>query len=140
VRGGREEQKGGGGAPPPPPPPTAAAAARAASSKQAQDIVVLNVSQLIVITDHFVICTAGSTRQIRSVVEEIERVLKEQLDVRPARREGEGGDAGWWLLDYIDVVVHVFGPAERAYYDLERLWRDAPRLEWEEPDAVSSAR
>ena len=59
------------------------------------------------------------------MVDEIERALREQLDVRPARREGEG-DAGWWLLDYIDVVVHVFGPEERAFYDLERLWRDAP--------------
>ena len=132
-----DQVRGGGRIPPS--RDTAAAAARAASSKQAQDIVVLNVSELIVITDHFVICTAGSTRQIRSVVDEIERALREQLEVRPIRREGEG-DAGWWLLDYIDVVVHVFGPEERAFYDLERLWRDAPRLDWEEPDAVSSAR
>jgi ribosome-associated protein len=123
----------------PPSRDTAAAAARAASSKQAADIVILDVSRLIVITDHFVICTAGSTRQIRTVIEEIERALREDLGVRPARREGEG-DAGWWLLDYIDVVVHVFAPAEREYYDLERLWRDAPRIEWDEPDAISSAR
>ena len=133
----RDQKREGGTIPPS--RDTAAAAARAASSKQAQDIVILNVSELIVITDHFVICTATSTRQIKSVVDEIERALREHLGVRPARREGEGG-AGWWLLDYIDVVVHVFGPEERAYYDLERLWRDAPRLEWEEPDAVSSAR
>ena len=132
-----DQERGGG--PIPPSRDTAAAAARAASSKQAQDIVVLDVSKLIVITDHFVICTATSTRQIRTVIEEIERSLKEGLGVRPVRREGEG-DAGWWLLDYIDVVVHVFGPEERAFYDLERLWRDAPRLDWEEPDAVSSAR
>jgi len=132
-----DQERGGGRIPPS--RDTAAAAARAASSKQAQDIVVLDVSKLIVITDHFVICTATSTRQIRTVVEEIERSLKEHLSVRPVRREGEG-DAGWWLLDYIDVVVHVFGPEERAFYDLERLWRDAPRLDWEEQDAVSSAR
>jgi ribosome-associated protein len=132
-----DDQRRGGQIPPS--RDTAAAAARAAASKQAQDLVVLDVSRLIVITDHFVICTATSSRQIRTVVEEIERALKEQLGVKPARREGEG-DAGWWLLDYIDVVVHVFGPEERAYYDLERLWRDAPRLDWEEPDAVSSAR
>jgi ribosome-associated protein len=136
VTGGDKERSDGAI---PPSRDTAAAAARAASSKQAQGIVVLDVSRLIVITDHFVICTATSTRQIRSVVEEIERALREQLDVRPARREGEG-DAGWWLLDYIDVVVHVFGPDERAFYDLERLWRDAPRLDWDEPDVVSSAR
>lgn len=132
-----DQERGGGRIPPS--RETAAAAARAASSKQAQDIVVLDVSKLIVITDHFVICTATSTRQIRTVAEEIERSLKEDPGVRPVRREGEG-DAGWWLLDYIDAVVHVFGPEERAFYDLERLWRDAPRLDWEEPDAVSSAR
>jgi ribosome-associated protein len=132
-----DQERGGGLIPPS--RDTAAAAARAASTKQAQDIVILDVSTLIVITDHFVICTATSTRQIRTVVEEVERSLKEDLGVRPVRREGEG-DAGWWLLDYIDVVVHVFGPKERAFYDLERLWRDAPRLDWEEPDAVSSAR
>jgi ribosome-associated protein len=132
-----DQQRPGGEIPPS--CDTAAAAARAAASKQAQDIVVLDVSELIVITDHFVICTATSSRQIRTVIEEIERALREQLGVRPARREGEG-DAGWWLLDYIDVVVHVFGTEERAYYDLERLWRDAPRVTWEEPDAVSSAR
>jgi ribosome-associated protein len=136
VTSGDQERVGGRI---PPSRDTAAAAARAAASKQADDVVVLDVSKLIVITDHFVICTATSTRQIRTVVEEIERVLKQTLGVRPARREGEG-DAGWWLLDYIDVVVHVFGPEERAFYDLERLWRDAPRLDWEEPDAVSSAR
>jgi ribosome-associated protein len=134
---GTDQERGGGRIPPS--RDTAAAAARAASAKQAEDIVVLDVRKLIVITDHFVICTAGSTRQIKSVSDEIERALKESLEVRPARREGEG-DSGWWLLDYIDVVVHVFAPEEREYYDLERLWRDAPRLDWEEPDAVSSAR
>ena len=134
---GTDQERGGGRIPPS--RDTAVAAARAAASKQAEDVMILDVSELIVITDHFVICTATSSRQIRTVIEEIERALKEQLAVRPARREGEG-DAGWWLLDYIDVVVHVFGPDERDYYDLERLWSDAPRIDWEEPDAVSSAR
>ena len=134
---GADQQRRGGRIPPS--RDTAIAAARAAAAKQAEDIVILDVSKLIVITDHFVICTAGSARQVKTVVEEVERALKGSLNVKPARREGEG-DAGWWLLDYIDVVVHVFGPEERDYYDLERLWRDAPRLGWEEPDAVSSAR
>ena len=58
----------------------------------------------------------------------IEDALRE-LGVKPMRREGEA-EAGWWLLDYVDVVVHVFGEEERAYYDLERLWRDAPQVEW----------
>ena len=116
----------------------AIAAARAAADKQAADIVVLDVHATIVITDLFVICTAGSQRQIRTVIEAIEEALR-RLGERPARREGEQ-DAGWWLLDYIDVVVHVFGEEERAYYDLERLWRDAPRIDWEATDAATSAR
>jgi ribosome-associated protein len=116
-------------APLPPSRDVAIAAARAASAKQASDIVVLDVSSIIVITDMFVICTAASERQIKTVIEEIERACRD-LGVRPIRREGEEG-AGWWLLDYVDVVVHVFGEAERDYYDLERLWMDAPRVEWE---------
>jgi ribosome-associated protein len=103
-------------------------AARAAADKQATDVVILDVSELIVITDQFVICSAGSERQLKTVVEAVEEAGR-ALGVRPLRREGEDG-AGWWLLDYVDVVVHVFGEEERAYYDLERLWRDAPRVEW----------
>ena len=114
----------------------AAAAARAAAAKQAERIVVLDVSKVIVITDFFVICTASSQRQLKSVIEAVEGELR-TLGVRPVRREGEA-DAGWWLLDYVDVVVHVFGTEERDYYDLERLWRDAPMLDWEgEPEAAS---
>ena len=67
------------------------------------------------------------------MIEAIEDSIRE-LGEKPIRREGED-EAGWWLLDYVDVVVHVFGEEERAYYDLERLWRDAPRLDWQEPDA-----
>ena len=120
----------------PPSRDIAVAAARAAAEKQATDIVVLDVHEVIVITDFFVICSSSTTRQVRTVIEEIERAVR-GLGEKPTRREGEP-DGGWWLLDYIDVVVHVFGEEEREYYDLERLWRDAPRLEWEEPDAASS--
>jgi ribosome-associated protein len=119
----------------PPSRDVAIAAARAASAKQAEDIVILDVSEIIVITDHFVICTAGSHRQIRTVIDSVEEVLR-GLGVKPVRREGES-EAGWWLLDYVDVVVHVFGPEEREYYDLERLWSDAPRVDWETSDAAS---
>jgi ribosome-associated protein len=115
----------------------AAAAARAASAKQADDIVVLDVHELIVITDFFVICSAGTERQLKTVLEAIEDEIRQGLGVRPVRREGEPG-AGWWLLDYVDVVVHVFGAEEREYYDLERLWRDAPRLVWEDGAAAAS--
>lgn len=120
----------------PPSREVAARAARAAATKQATDIVVLDVHELIVITDYFVICTASSNRQVKTVIEAIEDSIRE-LGEKPIRREGED-EAGWWLLDYIDVVVHVFGEEEREYYDLERLWRDAPRPDWQEPDAVSS--
>jgi ribosome-associated protein len=116
----------------------AIAAARASSDKQADAVVVLDVHELIVITDFFVICSAGTRRQIKTVIENVEERLRDHLDVRPVRREGEA-DAGWWLLDYIDVVVHVFGSDERSYYDLERLWRDAPRLTWDEGSEAASA-
>jgi ribosome-associated protein len=119
----------------PPSRDVAITAARAASAKQAEDIVILDVSEIIVITDHFVICTAGSHRQIRTVIDAVEEALR-GLGVKPVRREGES-EAGWWLLDYVDVVVHVFGPEEREYYDLERLWSDALRVEWETSDTAS---
>jgi ribosome-associated protein len=115
----------------------AIAAARAAADKQAVDIVILDVRELIVITDYFVIATASSRRQIRSVVDEIERAVREE-EGKPIRREGEP-EGGWWLLDYFDVVVHVFGEEERDYYDLERLWRDAPRVEWDPGSGEASS-
>jgi ribosome-associated protein len=114
----------------------AVAAARAASDKQASRIVILDVREPIVITDYFVICTASSARQIRTVIDEIESATRE-LGVKPMRREGES-EAGWWLLDYFDVVVHVFSEEDREYYDLERLWRDAPEVAWEGPEAATS--
>jgi ribosome-associated protein len=122
----------------PPSRDVAIAAARAAADKQATDIVVLDVSKIIVITDHFVICSAGTQRQIGSVIDAVEARLRD-LGVKPMRREGEA-EAGWWLLDYVDVVVHVFGEEERAYYDLERLWSDAPQVGWQPSDAASGAR
>jgi ribosome-associated protein len=120
----------------PPSREVAIRAARAAADKQATDIVILDVHELIVITDLFVICTAATQRQVKTVIEEIERSIRE-LGEKPMRREGES-EGGWWLLDYVDVVVHVFGEEEREYYDLERLWSDAPRVEWHEPEAASS--
>jgi ribosome-associated protein len=122
----------------PAPREVAVAAARAAADKHATDVVVLDVSNLIVITDAFVICTAATERQVRSVIESIEETLR-GIGARPARREGEPG-AGWWLLDYVDVVVHVFAPEQRAYYDLERLWRDAPVVDWSPASGAASGR
>ena len=107
----------------------ATAAAEAARDRQAADVVVLDVAALLTITDYFVICSVASAPQLKAVTEAVEERIRTGLDRRPVRREGDA-DGGWLLLDYIDVVVHVFGDEERAYYDLERLWRDAPRPEW----------
>ena len=112
-------------------------AARAAAAKQGDRIVVLDVRDLIVITDYFVIASGTSDRQVRTIVDEVERALRGQ-GVKPVRREGEHQGA-WVLLDFVDVVVHVFGAEERDYYDLERLWLDAPVIEWEEAGAASHA-
>jgi len=79
---------------------------------------------LLVITDYFVIASGGSDRHVKTLAEEIERALKD-LGQKPVRREGE--QAGRWvLLDYVDFVAHVFTDEDRRYYDLERLWGDAP--------------
>jgi ribosome-associated protein len=115
----------------------AVAAARAAAEKQAHDVVILDVHDLIVITDYFVLCTGTSDRQVKTVVEEVEKALR-RLGSKPVRREGEQ-ESRWVLLDYVDVVVHVFAPEERDYYDLERLWLDAPRVEWGDEGGVAAS-
>jgi len=116
----------------------ATAAAEAARDKQAADVVVLDVATLLTITDYFVICSVSSAPQLKAVTEAVEERIRLRLDRRPVRREGDA-EGGWLLLDYIDVVVHVFGEEERAYYDLERLWSDAPRPAWAAEGAARSA-
>jgi ribosome-associated protein len=113
----------------------AVAAARAAASKQGRDVLVLDVRELIVITDYFVIASGSSDRQVRTVAEEIERAVKAQ-GLRPVRREGER-EGRWVLLDFVDFVAHVFQDQDRDYYGLERLWADAPPVEWDERAAQS---
>jgi ribosome-associated protein len=113
----------------------AVAAARAAAGKKARSIVILDVRDLIGITDYFVIASGTTERQVRTVAEEIERALKADGH-RPVRREGER-EGRWVLLDFVDFVAHVFRDEERGYYDLERLWADAPTIEWEEAAARS---
>ena len=105
------------------------AAARAASSKTLDETVVLDVGDLIGITDHFVVASGRNDRQVRGVVDEVVAVLK-RMGATPLRREG-GEDATWVLLDYGDFIVHVLGSEARAYYGLERLWSDAIRVEWD---------
>jgi ribosome-associated protein len=91
---------------------------------------VLEVRDLIVITDYFVIASGTSDRQVRTIADEVERVLAERGSTA-VRREGRS-DGRWVLLDFVDLVVHVFVTEEREYYELERLWSDAPRLRWEQ--------
>jgi ribosome-associated protein len=104
----------------------ALAAAAAASDKQAGDILIIDVSDQLVITDCFMIATANNDRQVRAVVDAVEESLRE-LGAKPIRREGQR-EGRWVLLDYADIVVHVQLAEEREYYRLERLWRDCPLI------------
>lgn len=106
-------------------------AARAAADKLASDIVAIDVSERLVITDVFLIASAPNERQVQAIVDEIEEKLR-QAGVKPVRREGER-DGRWVLLDYVDLVVHVQHSEERTYYALERLWKDCPMLPLLEP-------
>lgn len=81
------------------------------------------------ITDYFVIASGANDRQVRTIADEVEKVLAGR-DLKPVRREGER-EGRWVLLDFVDVVVHVFVDEDRRYYELERLWKDAPRVRWE---------
>jgi len=101
----------------------------AADDKQAVDPIVLEVGEIIAITEYFVITGAPNGRQVRTIVEEVERRIKDETGDSPRSIEGMA-DASWVLLDYGDVIVHVFLGDAREYYDLERLWADAPRVEW----------
>ena len=102
----------------------ATVAARAASAKLAEDIVVIDVSGQLVITDLFVIASAGNERQVGAIVDEVEEKMR-QAGYKPARREGTR-EGRWVLLDFIDIVVHIQHTDERNFYALDRLWRDCP--------------
>jgi ribosome-associated protein len=103
-------------------------AAGAASSKTVDPTVVLDVGDLLGITDHFVITSGSNARQVRTIAEEVERLVKAEGGGAPRCIEGLD-DARWVLLDYGDFVVHVFLEEARNFYNLERLWADAPRVE-----------
>jgi ribosome-associated protein len=112
------------------------AAAEAASDKLADDIVAFDVSEQLIITDAFLVCSAGNDRQVSAIVDAVEDRLRD-LGAKPVRREGER-EARWVLLDYADVVIHVQHEEERQFYALERLWRDCPLIDL--PDTVTSGR
>lgn len=105
-------------------------AAQAIAGKKGSDLILLDVSEIVVLTDLFLIATGTSNRHVKALVEEVETVLKADLDRKSLRREGED-HARWALLDYGDFVVHVFDSETRGYYELERLWADAPKLDLE---------
>lgn len=98
-------------------------AVEAAGEKQAGNIALLDVRQVCSFTDYFLICSGESGRQVQAIYEEIEHVLK-KAGVLPTYREGTP-DSGWMLLDYSDVIVHIFAPFEREFYQLDELWRAA---------------
>lgn len=100
-------------------------AAKAADEKKATDIMVQEVRELIGVTDYFVIATAANSRQVDAIVDEIEEKLRAEVDIKPSHRE-VSSDGSWSLLDYGNIVVHVFMPETREYYRLEALWNDAP--------------
>jgi ribosome-associated protein len=115
----------------------AKAAAHAAADKKASDVIVLDVSDQLVITDAFVIASAPNERQVGAIVDNIE----EQLRLgghKPVRREG-AREGRWVLLDYVDVVVHVQHTEERSFYGLERLWKDCPVIEVEGLEIIAPA-
>ena len=108
----------------------AVTAARAAADKNAEDTLALDVGDIIGITEVFVITSGTNTRQVRTICDEIEQALKRDGGSAPRNVEGLD-DASWVLLDYGDLIVHVFLSETREYYALERLWTDAPRIAWE---------
>jgi ribosome-associated protein len=102
----------------------ALAAAQAAADKLGHELLVLDVSERLAITDCFVLASASNERQVKGIVDEIEEKLR-QLGAKPVRREGER-EGRWVLLDFVDIVVHVQRDEERGFYALERLWKDCP--------------
>jgi ribosome-associated protein len=105
-------------------------AARAADAKLGENTVVLAMGDVLGITDAFVVTSGRTARQVRSIIDEVERRVGEAGGAPPIRVEGLD-DARWVLMDYGDYLVHVFVHEAREFYDLEHLWADAPRIRWE---------
>ncbi|WP_228282807.1 ribosome silencing factor [Brevibacterium atlanticum] len=113
-------------------------AAKAADDKLGTDIIGLDVSSTLYITDAFLIVSADNERQIGAIIDAVEEAVQRGHDLTPLRREGRGGD--WVLLDFGEIVVHVFSAEQREYYALERLWKDVPviDLQLQEPGEQDS--
>jgi ribosome-associated protein len=106
-------------------------AAKAADEKLGTDIVGLDVSSTLYITDAFLIASADNERQIDAIIDAVEQAVQVEHGRTPLRREGRGGD--WVLLDFGEIVVHVFSAEQREYYALERLWKDVPAIDLQLP-------
>lgn len=106
-------------------------AARAADDKLGRDTIIIAVGEVISVTDFFVISSAQTSRQVRAIAEEIEEQLTILDGPKPLRVEGRT-DHRWVLMDFGGFVVHILDDEYRAFYDLERLWSDCPRIEWQD--------
>lgn len=104
-------------------------AARAADDKKAEHTLVLFVGEVLQVTDYFVIASAGNRRLVKAVVDAVDDAVREQLGRSPLRAEGMA-EQQWVLVDYGDVVVHIFAEEIRMYYEIERLYRDVPKVAW----------
>ena len=107
-------------------------AARASLDKKARDVLILELKGLTVIADYFIICSGDSAPQVKAVVEHVEEKLKKR-GTKPLKIEGLG-NARWVLMDYGDIIVHVFEAETRDYYELEKFWLDAPRISFDDKD------
>jgi len=103
-------------------------AARAIDEKKGSDIVIQDVSDLLNVTDYFVICTAANNRRVDAIAEEVEEQLFKEFGIKPASIEGLD-ESEWVLMDYGSIVVHIFQPGPRDYYRLEQLWDAAPTVD-----------
>ena len=112
----------------------AVTAARAADDKQAQDVVVLDVAEVLALCGWFVIASGANERQVKAICDEVELQIRVSGGPKPKRIEGLQ-DRQWVLMDFGDLVVHVFQQEQREFYDLERLWADVPRVDWTESAA-----
>ena len=115
-------------------PTTPVLAARAAHAKGATDIVILQVGDVLAITDYFVVASASNHRLVRAVTQDVEEQVGRATGAKPTRIEGIA-EAEWVLMDYGEFVVHVFHDDTRSYYELERLWSDVPQVDWAGPES-----
>jgi ribosome-associated protein len=97
----------------------------AIAEKKGEDIILMDIREMAVFADYFVICSGTSERQLKALVEGIDEMVRQKYRAHPRRTEGDTL-SGWILMDYTDVIVHIFAPHQRDFYQLEELWKEAP--------------